>query len=142
MSSRRGELAMANILAIDDDSAVLATMKLLLERDGHSIVVANDSHKGLKIFETGNFDLLVVDIFMPKMDGLETVRLVHKRRPGIPIIVISGHAFPSDLNSTPDFLHMATRLGAITSLRKPFKPADLLATVARCLEASTNISGS
>jgi CheY-like chemotaxis protein len=125
---------MANILVIDDDNAVSATIKLLLERDGHDAVVANDGRKGLKVFESGQFDLLIVDIFMPGMDGLETIRLVHRQRPEVPILVISGHAFPTDSNPIPDFLHIATKLGAITSLRKPFKPADLLAAVARCLE--------
>ena len=94
---------MASILIIDDDSAVSATIKLLLERDGHDAVVANDGVKGLKVFETGQFDLLIVDIFMPGMDGLETIRLVHRQRPEVPILVISGHAFPTETNPMPDF---------------------------------------
>ena len=67
---------MAKILIIDDDSAVQATIRLLLERTGHSVVVASDGRKGLKIFEAGEFDLLLLDIFMPGMDGLETMKLI------------------------------------------------------------------
>jgi CheY-like chemotaxis protein len=130
---------MANILVVDDDSAVSTTIALLLERGGHDVVVANDGRKGLKVFEQGQFDLLIVDIFMPGMDGFETMRLVHRQRPGIPILVISGQTFASD-SETPDFLYMATKLGAISSLRKPFKPAELLASVARCLEVATDVS--
>lgn len=130
----RGKSAVAKILIVDDDSAVQATIKLLLERAGHKVVVASDGRKGLAILETGDFDLLFLDIFMPGMDGIETMRLVHRQQPLTPIIVISGNPVLS--GSGPDFLTMATRLGAVSSLQKPFKPAALLATVATCLEAA------
>jgi CheY-like chemotaxis protein len=125
---------LAKILIVDDDSAVQATIQLLLERAGHNVVVANDGRTGLAIFENGNFDLLFLDIFMPGMDGLETMRLVHQQQPLIPIIVISGN--PAGSAAGLDFLNMATKLGAVTSLQKPFKPAALLAAVANCLEAA------
>ena len=127
---------MAKILIVDDDSAVQATIRLLLERAGHSVVAASDGRKGLAIFEAGDFDLLFLDIFMPKMDGLETMRLIHQRQPLIPIIVISGRPIASDPAEGPDFLTMATKLGAVSSLQKPFKPAALLAAVASSLEAA------
>jgi CheY-like chemotaxis protein len=133
---------LAKILVIDDDSAVLATLRLLLERAGHSVVIAEDGRKGLAIFEADDFDLLFLDIFMPGMDGLETMRLVHLQRPLTPVIVISGRPLPSDSSSGPDFLTMAIRLGAVSSLQKPFKPAALLATVAGCLEAAKGRSAS
>jgi CheY-like chemotaxis protein len=137
----RGKV-LANILIVDDDIAVQAVMRLLLERDGHEVVVASDGLKGLKIFETGKFDLLVVDIFMPGMDGLETMRLVHQQRPDIPIIVISGRPIPSDSSAGPDFLTMAVKLGAISSLQKPFKAPALRALVTRSLEIAKDRSGS
>ena len=121
---------MAKILIVDDDHAVQATIKLLLERAGHSVVVASDGRKGLAIFESERFDLLFLDIFMPGMDGLETMRVVHQRQPLIPIIVISGRPIPADSSTGPDFLTMATKLGAVSSLQKPFKPAALLEAVA------------
>lgn len=127
---------MAKILIVDDDSAVQATIRLLLERAGHSVVVAGDGRKGLAIFEAEEFDLLFLDIFMPGMDGLETMRLVHQQQPLTPIIVISGRPLPSDASSGPDFLAIATKRGAVSSLQKPFKPAALLAAVANCLEAA------
>jgi CheY-like chemotaxis protein len=127
---------LANILIVDDDIAVQAVMHLLLERDGHHVVVASDGLEGLGIFEAGNFDLLIVDIFMPGMDGLETMRHIHEQRPDIPIIVISGRPIPSDLSAGPDFLTMANKLGAISSLRKPFKAPALRTIVAKSLEAA------
>jgi DNA-binding response OmpR family regulator len=66
------------------------------------------------------------------MDGFETMRMVRQQRPLIPIVVISGRP----VSSAPDFLTMATKLGAVSSLQKPFKPADLLASVAGCLETA------
>ena len=127
---------MANILIVDDDGAVQATIRLLLERAGHSVVAAGDGRKGLALFEAGDFDLLFLDIFMPGMDGLETMRLAHRQRPLTPIIVISGNPVTWDSGSGPDFLAMATKLGAVTSLQKPFKPAALLAAVDACLAAA------
>ncbi len=131
---------MAKILIVDDDSAVQATIRLILERAGHSVVVAGDGRNGLAIFESGNFDLLFLDIFMPGMDGLETMRLIHQQQPLIPIIVISGNPITWDSASGPDFLTMALKLGAVSSLQKPFKPAALLAAVAGCLEAAKGSS--
>jgi CheY-like chemotaxis protein len=131
---------LAKILIVDDDGAVQATIRILLERAGHEVVAASDGRNGLALFETGDFDVLLLDIFMPGMDGLETMRLIHQRKPLIPIIVISGHPMASDSGACPDFLTMATRLGAVSSLQKPFKPAALLAAVAGCLEAAKRSS--
>ena len=127
---------MARILIVDDDTAVQATVRLLLERAGHHVVTAGDGRKGLALIESGDFDLLFLDIFMPGMDGFETMRMVRQLRPLIPIIVISGKPVSPEPGSAPDFLTMATKLGAISSLQKPFKPAALLAAVERSLAAA------
>jgi CheY-like chemotaxis protein len=124
---------LAKILVVDDDPAVQMTIRLLLERAGHSVVVAGDGHKGLAAFDVGDFDLLFLDIFMPGMDGLETMRHVQGKQPTIPIVVISGRPLAAD--AEPDFLAMAIKLGAVSSLPKPFKPAALLAMVEGCLKA-------
>ena len=131
---------MAKILVVDDDVAVQTTIRLILERAGHNVIVASDGRKGLAIFETGEFDLLFLDIFMPGMDGIETMRLVHQQQPLIPIIVISGNPLTS--GSGPDFLTMASKLGAVRSLQKPFKPAALLAAVTSSLETAQRASSS
>ena len=121
---------------MDDDAAVQLTIRLLLQRAGHSVVTADGGRKGLAACLTEDFDLLFLDIFMPGMDGFETMRLVRQHRPQVPIIVISGRPIFSEGDIAPDFLTMAMKLGAISSLQKPFRPADLLAAVAGCLEAA------
>jgi CheY-like chemotaxis protein len=131
---------LAKILIVDDDSAVQLTIRLLLERAGHSVVTASDGRNGLAQFQSGDFDLLFLDIFMPGMDGFETMRLVHQQKPLTPIIVISGRPMAPD--SGPDFLTMAMKLGAVSQLQKPFKPPELLAAVTGCLEAARRRSAS
>lgn len=125
---------LANILIVDDDPAVQVTIRLLLERAGHCVTVAGDGRKALSVFEAGQCDLMFLDIFMPGMDGLETMRHIRARAPAVPIIVISGRSVTPETYAEPNFLEMATRLGAVAGLRKPFRAEALLAAVRGCLE--------
>lgn len=124
---------MARVLVIDDDEAIRSVVTLLLSQKGHQVEAAQNGRRGIKAVEEKDFDLLIVDIFMPEMDGLETIRLLRGVKPDLPVIVISGSNA-----AAPDFLNMATKLGAIESLRKPFRPAELLETVDMCLAFGTN----
>jgi CheY-like chemotaxis protein len=132
---------MASILVIDDDRAILTTVKILLERSAHAVEAVDNSRAGLKLFETQKFDLLIVDIFMPGIDGFETMNLVRQSRPEVPIIVMSGHQVRSGSERAPDFLYMATKLGAVSSLQKPFRPNELLTAVTESLSDSPALSG-
>ena len=127
---------MARILIIDDDPAVRAAMQMVLEREGFEVNAVGDGPTGIKLVAAENFDLLLVDLFMPGMDGLETIRQVHRHKPGLPIIIMSGLSFGSTGAQPPDFLAMADRLGAVGNLKKPFRPRELLAVVAEGLQTS------
>ena len=59
---------------MDDDVAVQVTIRLLLDRAGHSVVTVSDGRNGLALSQTENFDLLFLDVYMPGMDGFETMR--------------------------------------------------------------------
>lgn len=124
---------MPRILVIDDDTAVAKTVKMVLERSGHKVAVAHDGLSGTRAADTGAFDVLIVDIFMPGMDGFETLRALRARRPTTPILIMSGLIFRDTAGNTPDFLTMATKLGATASLHKPFTPKELLRAVEKCL---------
>lgn len=131
---------MANILIVDNDNSVQRTLRLLLEADGHRVVSSPDGRNGLDLAEAEAFDLLFLDIFMPVMDGFETLRRFRQQQPTLPIVAISGRPIPSDSAEGPDFLAMATRLGAIRSLQKPFRLNALLDPVAACLETANRPS--
>lgn len=124
---------MANILVVDDDGAVLATVRLMLERGGHHVAVASEARVGVNMVLSEKPDLMLVDIFMPGMDGLEALRIVQRSQPALPIVVMSGNRFRSSDVQTPDFLHMATMLGAVSSLPKPFRAGQLLEAVSKGL---------
>ena len=126
---------MAHILVVDDDVLVLASLQLQLEANGHSVVTANCGRSGIATVSEGLYDLVICDVFMPDMDGFETIRAIHERDPDLPVIVISGFTFRHASVPTPDFLSMATELGAACSLRKPFRPSELTTAVDECLRS-------
>jgi CheY-like chemotaxis protein len=76
---------------------------------------------------------MVIDIFMPRMRGFESIRTFHERAPLVPLIAMSGYAFANFNAPAPDFLRMALELGATRCLRKPFNAGTLLVTVNECL---------
>jgi CheY-like chemotaxis protein len=124
---------MARILVIDSDGAVRAAVKALLEYEGLEVLAVEDGRTGLALLETTRVDVVVVDIFMPEMHGLETVTAVHQHAPLVPIIAMSGFTFRDAATPAPDFLAMAAKLGAAYSLQKPFRPRDLMGAVQACL---------
>jgi len=129
---------MRRILIIDDDVLVHSAIRNVLEYQGYVVSVATDGGAGLRKLETADFDLVIVDIFMPGMDGLETVRVLHRRLPNVPIIIMSGLTFrtPSFGSvAVPDFLSMALEFGAAYALHKPFAPEALLKAIEACLPA-------
>jgi len=99
----------------------------------YPVSVADGGVSGLAALEHATFDLMIVDVFMPGMQGFESIGLFHRRAPGVPLIAISGSAFSDPETSAPDFLKNAARLGATRCLHKPFKPATLLGVIDECL---------
>jgi CheY-like chemotaxis protein len=104
-------------------------IEVCLQRQGFDVTVADGGEAGISALETGTFDVMLVDIFMPHMRGFESIRIFHERAPDIPLIAMSGYAFASVGAPSPDFLQMTLELGATVCLRKPFTPNALLAAV-------------
>jgi CheY-like chemotaxis protein len=119
---------MAKLLVIDDDPAMRRTVSRALKGAGHSVTVCENGRAAIRRIEKDAPDLLITDIFMPEMEGLETIREVRRLRPELPIIAMSGFSFEGR-----DYLGAAEEFGAAASIRKPFRPAELLALVDRLL---------
>jgi DNA-binding response OmpR family regulator len=122
-----------HILVVDDDPMVGMAIQIHLERHNFQVTIADGGETGLRALEGTNFDLMIVDIFMPHMRGFESIRIFHERAPSVPLIAMSGYAFANLDTPAPDFLRMALELGATRCLRKPFRPVALLAVINECL---------
>lgn len=123
---------MARILIIDDHSGIRDLLVTALATDGHTVQVAHDGSHGLQAFAAHRHDLVVTDLYMPDMDGLEVISLLQREHPGVPAIVMSG-GFG---DHTRRRLEIASEFGAATVLRKPFHLSTLLEAVNRALRRS------
>jgi len=84
------------ILCVDDDATVLTTRQLVLQAAGFGVVTATDGSAGLTLFEDERVHAVVLDYLMPGMNGGEVAAEMKKRRPGVPILMLSAHMFPPD----------------------------------------------
>ena len=90
---------MSNILIIDDEKAIRKTLTEILSYEGYKIEEAGDGEEGLKKFREKTFDVVLCDIKMPKMDGIEFLDKAREGNPDIPVIMISGHGTTSKVFS-------------------------------------------
>lgn len=115
------------IVVADDDLGVQKTCQVILEQSGYQVAVADDGRHAIKAVMTRDVSAVLVDLFMPDMDGIETLLKVKRERPEIPVIAMSGGRAEIGF----DFLDFAMKLGADGFLRKPFTVEELLAAVRR-----------
>src|SRR4051794_41541986 len=101
---------MPHILVVDDDTMVRAAIEILLARHGFQVTTANGGESGLRALETTAFDLMIVDIFMPRMRGFESIRIFHERAPAGPLVSVSGHALSHPASPPPGLLLIAPYL--------------------------------
>ena len=133
---------MPRVLVVDDDPLVCKTIEVCLTRKGFEVTVADGGEAGMRALEAADFDLMLIDVFMPHMRGFESIRMFHDRRPDVPVVAMSGYAF-ANAERAPDFLRMTIELGAACCLRKPFTQDALLTVVHQCItspEASARLS--
>jgi DNA-binding response OmpR family regulator len=116
---------MARILLIEDDSNVRTLLYLTLTNFGHMVTEACDGKKGLEVFKSSDFDLVITDIVMPEKEGLEVMMKMRKKQPAQKIIAISG----GGLHNAEHYLHTAKLLGAARVLAKPFSTETLMAAI-------------
>ena len=117
---------MANILVIDDEAPLRRFVTLALKKQGHSLSEAADGAEALRILAERPIDLVITDLMMPEIDGIETILELRRLYPATKIIAISGGG---EFQSGADFLRAAESLGADRTLAKPFQFKQLLPAV-------------
>lgn len=125
------EAGMATILIIDDDASVREMICQILSAESHRVLQAADGRIGYRLVAAHAPDLVITDIFMPNMEGIETIREIRRFSDTIKIIAISGSG--SDRGFQSLYLDFANRLGADAILSKPFHAAELIEIVNECL---------
>ncbi len=118
---------MGKVLLVDDDLVVRRVVHVFLEGAGHEVVEAGNGIEALEVFDEVRPDLVLTDILMPKMNGLEMMVEMRRRRPGVNLIAMSGGGRP---DAGPSVLMLARDLGAAHTFGKPLDMAALLSAVA------------
>jgi len=116
-----------NILLIDDEEEIRIAATKTVVREGYRITTCATAEEGLARLENENADLLITDLFLPDINGIDVLTRARQLRPGLEVIVITGHG-------TIETAVEAMRLGAYDFIEKPFDPPVLLKSIARALE--------
>jgi two-component system, NtrC family, nitrogen regulation response regulator NtrX len=120
---------MAKILVIDDEKSIRNTLKEVLEYEKHEIDLSSDGNEGLDLFRSDKYDVVLLDIKMPGMDGIEVLEKITAESQDIPVIMISGHG-------NIDTAVEAIKKGAYDFIEKPLDLNRLLITIRNALDKS------
>jgi two-component system nitrogen regulation response regulator NtrX len=118
---------MSKILVIDDQKSIRNTLKDILEYEKHEVVLAENGPQGLELFDNDKFDIVLCDIKMPEMDGLEVLQKIMEKSSDTPVIMISGHG---NIDTAVD----AIKKGAYDFIEKPLDLNRLLVTMRNAVE--------
>ena len=116
---------MKSVLVVDDDPSIRALIRLYLESAGYAVIEAGDGKRAMAALDGQPVDLVILDIFMPEMDGLEVLQALRERCRTCRVMAISGGSAKIGM----DLLHHATIFGADAVLEKPFGAETLLQKV-------------
>jgi two-component system nitrogen regulation response regulator NtrX len=120
-------VAKPRLLIIDDEPEILKQVSGLMEDEGYRTVTAKGGEEGVKAFSAGDISLVLLDVYMPGMDGLAVLEKLKEIDPGVPVMMVSGQG-------SIDVAVRATKLGAMEFVEKPFEPEELLMRVRNVLE--------
>ncbi len=115
------------ILVVDDDVIVIKSCRRILEAEGFEVTTVPSADDALEKIKMYDFDLLVMDVKMPKHDGIFLMREIKKNWPDIPIIVMSGYP-------TPETIADVLKLGATQFIPKPFKPDEFMKSIKQVIQ--------
>lgn len=119
---------MASILIVDDDLHLRQSFDKLLSQEGHTIKTASSGEGALPLVESNDFDLVIMDVRLPGMNGLDTFRAVRKIEPFLPVIIMTAFG-------TTETAIEATKMGAYDYILKPFNIPEMLALIEQAVEA-------
>jgi CheY-like chemotaxis protein len=122
---------MANILLVDDDDQFRDMVRALLERQGHMVDIARNGNEALARYRELRADLVITDVIMPDMEGLETIRELRRISVDVKIIAMSG----GGRKSTSMYLKHANEMGAAAILAKPFSNQQLAEAIVTALSS-------
>src|SRR5437867_12880548 len=100
------------VLVVDDESSIRSSLRMILQHAGYQVLEAASGQEGLDRIASDDPDVVILDIKMPGMDGLEVLEKLHQQSHGVPVIVVSGHG---DIDTAV----RATKLGAFNFMEKP-----------------------
>ena len=120
-------MASEKIIIVDDEADVLDLCLRILETDGYRIDTASNGYEAIELAKKEHFDLLLTDIKLPGMNGLEIAQALKKSDPGIICVTMTGY-------STMDMVIEALKLGVDEFITKPFSPQELSLVVSKVLE--------
>jgi len=115
------------ILVVDDEDIVLESCQAILEVEGFEVILVPSADKAIEAMKNDNFTLLLIDVKMPKHDGMYLMEKIKEQWPGIPIIVMSGYY-------TTETIKEAFEMGAAKFIAKPFEPDELVKTVRQIIK--------
>ncbi|QWG35482.1 response regulator transcription factor [Bacillus mycoides] len=121
-----------HILLVEDDISIQEMVETYLVKEGFQVTIASDGEEGVNAFLKGSFDLIILDIMMPKLDGLEVVRIIREKS-AVPILMMS--AKDTDVDKA-----IGLGLGADDYICKPFSMIELAARVKAAIRRSTKYS--
>ena len=115
-----------SVLIVDDEPSILKTLGGLLSDEGFEVITAPNGYEALKIIDTESPDLVLLDIWMPGIDGIETLKEIRKENPYIQVIIITGHG-------TIETAVKATKLGAFDLIEKPLSIDKVILSINNAL---------
>ena len=125
---------MANLLIVDDEQSIRALIRKYAVFDGYEVEEASDGMEAIEKFRKGKFDLIIMDVMMPELDGFSACREIRKQDEKVPIIMLSARG------EEYDRIH-GFEIGVDDYVVKPFSPRELLMRVGAVLKRSAAASG-